>query len=464
MKNIILSTLIICALFLTSQIWFNKKLWPDGYNFFGYAENLPIIGRFFNNSDESINIEESVAQLAVPYKAVVSNAGKREVFVPNQKEFDIITRMSFGIIDSLFEISQPEYSQVPLDELKSIITENSVFLTFEYDMDTAFIAGARGMSGETISHIAPSFAHIAITSDSSGNAVVYMCNSDNSQIYRFPVPDNGDKAQKIIGAYARKNENYAFAYELNLDAPSDVQSENDRLYLSSFVLVNVGIEDPEKLIMASSPFGSELNQRQCDKLVESFGLEANTLRRSQDSDGTQKYIENSATITISPRGVITYTAVENQAGITADTTSAKIEAVLNIVIRQWALLFPDSPLSLCVAENMTSKNDTSVISFNYVINGKPVIFRTDKCENGITAYFKGNKLVSAKFNYCNLTVLEDTDTPMPMLENFDTAYEQLGIDKPVTHAILCYAVKPELQQPFVSTLAITYGDTTGIIE
>ncbi len=464
LKNLILTTLILCAFFLTSQIWFNKKLWPDGYNFFGYAADLPVIGKLFDRSADNTNIEESVAQLAVPYKAVVSSGGKREVFTPNQQEFGIITRMSFGVVDALFKTEQPEYSTVSLEEIKAVLSDNSVFLTFEYDMDTAFIAGARGMQNETISQIAPAFAHIVMTYNMNGGAVIYLCSSDNSAIYRFNVQSNGDKVQKIISAYARQNDNYAFAYELNLDAPSNEQHPNDRLYLSSFVLVNVGIEDPEKLVSASPPFSKEPDQKLCDKLVESFGVEANTLRKSQDGDGTQKYIENSATITISPNGVITYTAVENQAGISAETTSAKIEAVLRIVIRQWSLLFPDTPLSLCVAENMTEHNNTTVISFNYVINGKPVIFKNDKCENGITAYFKGDKLVSAKFNFCKLSVLEITDNPMPMLENFDTAYEQLNIDNTVTHAISCYAVQPGLQQPLISTLAITYGDTMGVIE
>ena len=464
LKNIILTTLIISAVFLTSQIWFNKKLWPDGYNFFGYAENLPLIGRFFNNEDKNVNIEESVAQLAVPYKAVVSSGGKREVFSPGEQEFDVITRMSFGVIDDLFKTQQPEYSTSSLTDIKAMLSDNSVFLTYEYDMDTAFIADARAVESESISKIAPSFAHIVLTYDLNGNGIVYLCTSDNNSIYRFVVNSSAEKVQKIVSAYARQNDNYAFAYELNLDAPQNDEGIGDRLYLSTFVLVNVGVEKAERMVAASNPLGQSPDTDTCDALVESFGLEANSLRRSKDSDGSHKYIENSATITVSPKGVVTYAAVENQPGITAGSTSEKIEKVLEIIIKQWQLLFPDTPLKLCVAENMTTAEENTVISFNYVINGKPVIFNNGRCENGITAIFKGDKLMHATFNLCRLDTTDMTASPMPMLQNFDIAYEQLGINNVVTHAVSCYAVKYGYDQPMISTLAITHGDTTGVVE
>lgn len=464
LKNLILTTLIISAVFLTSQIWFNKKLWPDGYNFFGYAENLPIIGRFFNNQDENVNIEESVAQLAVPYKAVVSSGGKREVFSPGQQDFDVISRMSFGVIDDLFKTQQPEYSTSSLTDIKAALSDNSVFLTYEYDMDTAFIADARAIENETISKIAPSFAHVILTDDLNGNGVVYLCTSDSSSIHRFVVKDGADSVQKIVSAYARQNDSYAFAYELNLDAPTNTENTDDRLYLSTFVLVNLGVEKAERMVVASNPLGDSPDTDVCDALVESFGLEANSLRRSKDSKGSLKYIENSATITVSPKGIVTYAAVENQPGITAGSTSEKIEKVLEIVIKQWQMLFPDTPLKLCVAENMTTTDDTTIISFNYITGGKPVIFNNGRCENGITATFKGDKLTHATFNLCRLEITDITASPMPMLQSFDTAYEQLGINNVVTHAVSCYAVKHGNNQPMTSTLAITHGDTVGVVE
>ncbi len=464
LKNLILTTLIISAVFLTSQIWFNKKLWPDGYNFFGYAENLPIIGRFFNSDSENVNIEESIAQLAVPYKAVVSGNGKREVFSPGEQEFDIITRMSFAVIDDLFKTEQPEYSTASLEDVKGALSDSSVFFTYEYDMDTAFVADARAIEGEGISKISPAFAHIILTADLKGNGIIYLCNSDNTSIYRFVINGDGEKVQKIVSAYSRQNENYAFAYELNLDSPQNNKEADDRLYLSAFVLVNVGMEKPEKSLIASNPLGDSPDIDTCDALVESFGLEANSLRRSKNSDGSHKYIENSATITVSPKGIVTYDAVENQTGIAAGSTSEKIEKVLEIIIKQWHLLFPNTPLTLCVAENMTTAEDTTVISFNYVINGKPIIFNNVKCENGITAIFKEDKLTHATFNLCRLDVTAETTYPMPMLQNFDTAYEQLGINDVVTHAISCYAIKQDNPLPISSTLAITYGDVTGVIE
>ncbi len=466
LKNLILTTLIISAVFLTSQIWFNKKLWPDGYNFFAYVENLPFIGRFFNNDkSEDVTIEQSIAQLAVPYKAVVSGSDKREVFTPDEQEFDVISRMSFGVIDDLLKDTQPDYSTASLSDVKAALSESSVFLTYEYDMDTAFIADARGIDGNGVSKVVPSFAHIILTDDLSGNGVIYLCNSDNSSIYRFVVQGDGEKVKKIVSAYSRQNENYAFAYELNLDAPQDATEFDDRLYLSTFVLVNVGVEKEESTVIASNPLGDSPSTKTCDGLVESFGLKANNLRRSKANDGSYKYIENSATITVSPKGTVLYDAVANQTGITAGTTAEKIEKVLEIVIDQWQMLHPDVPIKLCVAENMTTSNNTTVISFNYVINGKPVIFfNNGACENGITATFNGDKLTHAKFNLCKIDTTDIMESPMPMLQNFDSAYEQLGINNVVTHAISCYAVEYGNTQPMSSTLAITYDGKTGIVK
>lgn len=33
-KSAVLTVLVISSLLLTGQIWFNQRLWPEGYNFF----------------------------------------------------------------------------------------------------------------------------------------------------------------------------------------------------------------------------------------------------------------------------------------------------------------------------------------------------------------------------------------------------------------------------------------------
>ena len=51
-KTLLLSALVVCSMVLTSQIWFNEKLWSSDYDFFSVFKDKFIM-YFSKDSEDS---------------------------------------------------------------------------------------------------------------------------------------------------------------------------------------------------------------------------------------------------------------------------------------------------------------------------------------------------------------------------------------------------------------------------
>ena len=70
-KNFVLFMLITSSIVLTSQIWFNEKLWPDGYNFASFLQSSSF-GKFFSGLSDGDETKETVQEdILVPYNFFV---------------------------------------------------------------------------------------------------------------------------------------------------------------------------------------------------------------------------------------------------------------------------------------------------------------------------------------------------------------------------------------------------------
>ena len=49
-KSFVLVLLILLSIWLTSETWIDKRLWPDGYSLFVNVKEWPIIREFFEKA------------------------------------------------------------------------------------------------------------------------------------------------------------------------------------------------------------------------------------------------------------------------------------------------------------------------------------------------------------------------------------------------------------------------------
>ena len=103
-KNIVLTLLVVMNIVLGSNILFDKKLWPSGYNFFNFS-NLPLIGCFRNQDNNLLNVEKA-QHLTMPDK-IIFNTG------------DQSTRFSLRSNDSEYEKTIEECNKILSAGLKA---------------------------------------------------------------------------------------------------------------------------------------------------------------------------------------------------------------------------------------------------------------------------------------------------------------------------------------------------------
>ena len=110
-KTMILTLLIVNCIQLTAQIWLNKKLWPDGYDFFGNLAGVPVIGNvvsFFNRNSSAGQIADTTT---LPDKIVMNGGGARTVTHSGNEDFFEIIDVISPYVGKVFTAPSQEIAQ-----------------------------------------------------------------------------------------------------------------------------------------------------------------------------------------------------------------------------------------------------------------------------------------------------------------------------------------------------------------
>ena len=110
------------------------------------------------------------------------------------------------------------------------------------------------------------------------------------------------------------------------------------------------------MLQITNPFADNVNEEIYEQIVELFDLQPNNLRRSISSDGTVSYIENNATVEISPIGRIDYKAVDEKKGILAETLYDKLNLVWELAKKQYNLIVPNQPFNARIISELIEAN------------------------------------------------------------------------------------------------------------
>ena len=137
-KNIVLALLIISSVCLTLNIWFDKKLWPDGYNFFSDITQK-IFGQKVLKNSGSLSKEK----LALPKQLVVNNASKRSIFYETDDAYDTIIAPVKSIFISA--LTSDNYTKSTADEWNSALKAKSIFVSYPVAYDSEVLGNILGV-------------------------------------------------------------------------------------------------------------------------------------------------------------------------------------------------------------------------------------------------------------------------------------------------------------------------------
>lgn len=443
-KTIILSLLIINCIQLTAQIWLNKKLWPDGYDFFSYVTNVPVIGdvvSFLNKNSSAGQIADATT---MPDKIVINGGGARTVTHSSNNDFFEIIDFISPYIGKVFSTQGQELTE---QEWQTMLRGKSVYVEFGFQIDAHNLAAIFDTTAVDAARFGNADTMILYPESVINTTSVCFKNKASGTIIKYSVGGDTDKLAKFIEdkTIGKKHE-HAFAFELRLDGNAQSAVER-KVLLESDVLLTMESEPQSKLIVSSIFRDEDAVSEIGDSVLNAFGYNPSQLRKTVNQDGIVSYVENGATVKIYPDGLIEYTAVTVNEGIKISEAKASSSTIVNEVLNIAEKVISNAGIEdEVILKLRTPLNETAVASysagFDRYYNGLPVM--TDG-GNTLSAQFENGYITRFKIRLNNLSLSEAKATPPTVINTIDKLFEKINSDNQVLidNIYRCYFVNGE---------------------
>lgn len=399
-KSIVLVVLVILNFILGSQVLSTEKLWSgDGYNFFVSKINNPIT-EFFKNIKFNIQGKlPSETRLDAP-ELIILNTGdqtSRLAITSVDSAFSPILEIADSFLRSAFSNSQ-QYTTVTTADFYSALTSKSIYLSYPTDYDAGLFSHLLGGTRADFSGIFSQLKNIVITADGyvyiedSASEVVYCCYSN---LDTSPLND-------IIGSKTTTTDikkpviNYAFdlGFDKSFATQKTVLSPMIPIYSDSFEVETVSVTR-----MLSSIDGT-YNESVVSRILPLFNMNQNSFRRYTEVDGTIVFVENTATLKISPDGSFEYIAKDNGlllSNSSVFSTYEVIAAVADFVDTINHTVSQDTTMQLSSKLTSAELSGTGFnVTLDYLANGRRVILNPNAPEPAVSATVTNNRLTHYK--------------------------------------------------------------------
>ncbi len=428
-KSLLLTVLVCSSMILTGLIWFDEKLWPDGYDFFSvYSETF--LGRMWNGitgkDDLALNIDDTGALKSIfaPQTTMLSYAdGSRISYNSTQATSEDITKqINNAISKALLKSKQVEISE---DEWQSALKDKSIFA--DYSVPVSFHAISVFLNGKSTDfEIMDTFDKICVnlhTATSSSVPIYFRNSSSNKQIAMY-APINPNTFEQILLASASASQfNISYSFELNLDKRVEgVGGNHQKIVIDSYVLLPL---NSVNLSVINRSFTDMRNSDNLDDFLKLFRLNLYTARKLVQADNTTLYVDSNSTLLLGNNGHIEYIPSVSSKGIkigednsvtTAAAGSAKLIDTMLSYTRadKNTTLFISSPL-------LENPEGEYTFTFDYLFSGNPVA--SDM--HGLEVTVKNGYITSLKAELKNYTLSESGISRDP-LELIDELYTKLS--------------------------------------
>ncbi len=382
-KSIVLTALVGMNFLLGSRILFNKKLWPNGYNFFN-VENLSFLNIFGPGNGDSETLQET-AHLTLPEKIIFNTGDQTTRFSlnSNNKEYKEILKQANEILITAFSNDDGSIYEATAEEWFSTLRTNSIYLGYYTEYDTTLFAKFLGIPDTAIANHLPSFSNIVISL--YDNVTIYIDDAKSDKYYKIKSGNRfSDFKENVERTMAEYNNSTAgqdainYSFDLSFDKTFGTQ----KTVIDSMVPIYSNTRTAP-VISASTPW-EDFNDSTANgiktELVKLFNFNAGIANRYTEADGTTVYVENNATLKIHPNGLIEYKAIDNGLQLTQSRGRYNnISAVNSFAskINKSAKSADEIYISSGVGD------EGSTLTFDYIVEGLPVKITGTEPNNAI---------------------------------------------------------------------------------
>ena len=423
-KNVLLVFLVAINFILGSKILIDKKLWPDGYNFFSNTENWEI-ARLFNNIKDYFSRDNAYKLRLLNPERIVINTGDQTTRLSlnsSNAEFDGIWDEADAILQESFSDENASVVLVEEKEFYSVLNTNSLYLEFSAQYTPDLFSGLLGTENKNLKENNQKFSNIVISY--SPRASVYFWDVENNLYYKISVAKNCEELVRKVGECIDEKEEQTsdvinYSYDLKFNEPFG----NQKTTLNPLIQIYSNTE-PYPVIYAKNPVIKEdmtINDNMVDKLLELFNINSSKMSHYTEAGGKMVFVENNAILKISKDAILEYE-------ITDSNTAEKNEYILISDIANLAdginkIAGNDEAMMLVDIE----QNAQGSICFDYMAEGLRVKIESDKMEHGVEAKVENKKLKSFKQVIRSYKKTAEKSTPQEFLKSLDDAISSYSV-------------------------------------
>lgn len=374
-STILLCGLVALSIVLSAQLWFQRELWSEDYNFFSGFFNqewAQQIGAWFGGEE---SLPEAGNQDAfMPRRYLVNYSTLRASYPAGSEAYNALNAEVKKLLKALFETEGDKIQAVENGEevWRQALKGRSIYLNFESAYPVTLLSSFFGVGQSPSAGWLSEVREVVIVlSDSiTTDTAVYLKDAGSGRVVKLGVRFDRNQFYRVLEPYYRADDTaYKFSFELNF---------HERQMNAAVVWADVlfPITSLEADVLAVEDMGIVMTAFE-ERILRGFGHNPRNNRRYPETDTCTVFVENQSTLKLDWLGYIGYEAANGREGLElspylgAVGGTASVKALYDAVM-SFLAEFTDMTDALYLSRTETDGNRV-IFRFNYLHSGHPIV-------------------------------------------------------------------------------------------
>lgn len=437
-KSVVLVLLLISSIVLSCQIWFNEKLWPDGYDFVAMLKQTAFGGiaeKFGKRETKEETVQEDVL---IPYNLFVYMVKESDhagyMLSANDESFQYTKKFLHELMgkilsetqnSNLFEISEKEW--------QNALCGDGIYIDYGAAYNTKTFLQLVNAQSTDVENRINKMGRFAVTCD-DGKIKLYACDLADNKFYKIDYKEKAEEVYNIIELCRdRATVDNRFSFFIGADKESPITGT--AVFDSYVVLSESTVESKTAVAKSREKIGEDMFNLS-DGILQKFSVNPKTARRYTDAEENVVFVQNQSSVKLAKNGYLTFHA-SNIGGGLAMVDDASVETSLAVSL--YPLVFMAERLNVIITGNpdislyvssVKEENGKYYVTLDYVFNGSRIIIKDKgKAVSGVTAELEGGYLKNYKQYMTDLKLTENKVTLPSSYGGTDKIFENMTMQQ-----------------------------------
>ena len=320
-QNIMLVASVLVTFILVYQIWSSSYFLPGRHEdlLTGLGKSIlkPIISLF--DGGNKADLSKNLQTLLKPEKIVLNSAGKRLVYTDGSEDYRKVRTLSSELVEGGMEESYTLKLRETISEDAYLSALKGKSIYVDYGKACDFRLVSYGICGKEKNRFSDDLSiisgyiiglHDGVLNDVS----LYFKDEKSGTFYRYMIEADKSELTKEMDTLMEQESGGTNSYSFELNFHKEQNASETKVLFDPMLLIDlapaakVGVEnigdDGRKLLADGT----------VETILDAFSINNRTMRKYTDLNDARVFVENNATLTLYPEGMLVYQTVPGGRG------------------------------------------------------------------------------------------------------------------------------------------------------